>query len=89
MAPRPLTTAEVNILTRSGLGVRLSPDTLTTRTALYERDPESQRWLCLQGGLRVGHTTSLDGRGMRWNPTDKTFEPCTCPRCQTTPRKER
>jgi hypothetical protein len=81
MVPRPLTNAEASILTRSGLGVRLSPDTLTTRSAVYERDPQSSRWVCLQHGLRVGHTTSLEGRGMRWSQSAGRFEPCPCARC--------
>jgi hypothetical protein len=81
MDPRPLTTADVDVLTASGLGVRLSAEHLNTRTALYEWAPESQRWVCLQSGLRVTHCTTEDGRGMLWRQPARRFEPCTCSKC--------
>ena len=81
MDPRLLTNTEAKALANSGLGVYLSAEYLTTRTALYERDPQSQRWLRLQSGLCISHCTTIDGRGLRWKQPARRFEPCTCKKC--------
>jgi hypothetical protein len=81
MDPHPLTNAEAKALANSGLAVYLSPEYLNTRTALYERDTQLERWVCLQSGLRVAHCTSLAGQGRKWNMQTRCFEVCTCAKC--------
>lgn len=81
MGPHARTTTEVIALTLSGLGVRLSADSLTTRMALYEWDAESERWHCLQNGLSVAHCTNDKQQGMRWNRQARRFERCNCATC--------
>ena len=80
MVPRSLTTAEANALVRRGLAVRLSPEYLTTRVALYERDRNFSAGSASSSGLRVG-IHHRDGRGMLWKQPTRRFEPCTCAKC--------
>jgi hypothetical protein len=79
-----LTETEVTLLARRGLGVHLTPDALATRTALYERQPQSGLWHRLEGGLQLTHVTTQDGRGFRWQQSAYRFVPCACPQCLST-----
>jgi hypothetical protein len=79
-----LTDTEVTLLTRSGQGVCLTPDALVTRTALYERSPQSQLWHRLAHGLCLAHVKSEDGYGFRWQQSKDRFVRCACPQCVST-----
>ena len=79
-----LTETEVSLLIRSSRGVRLTNDALVTRTALYERSPQSQLWHRLENGLCLTHVKTEDGRGFRWQHDQQRFVRCACPQCLRT-----
>jgi hypothetical protein len=68
MSSKRLTLTEGYALTDKRIAVRLSSETLMTRTALYEWSDPDERWQRTHNRLRIVHSRGRDGRGWRWDP---------------------
>jgi len=78
--PLFLTRTEGYALTDSGKAARTDCDHMTTRTAMYAWNEQTEQWECTHSGLRVVHAKGQD-RGFIWRPTLKRFVRCACEQC--------